>query len=49
MFSEAILQQENRVQNFAILKLTMIVIVAIGQLYLLRTLLANKSQGYEGV
>ena len=27
----------------------MIVIVAIGQLYLLRTLLANKSQGYEGV
>ena len=47
--SEIIVDQEGRVQKFAIGKLILIVIVAFAQLYLLKALLKKRDQGYHPV
>ena len=49
VFASSIEEQENRIQNFAIIKLLAIAVVAIAQIYLLRELLSKKGQGYQPV
>jgi hypothetical protein len=47
--AEIISAHESKVKNFAIVKLLAIVIVAVGQLYLLKKMLDKQGQGYQGV
>ena len=47
--AEIISSHENKVKNFAIVKLLAIVVVAVGQLYLLKKMLDKQGQGYMGV
>jgi len=47
--AEIITNHENKVKNFAILKLVAIVVVAVGQLYLLKKMLDKQGQGYQPV
>lgn len=46
---EIITSHENKVKNFAIVKLLAIVVVAVGQLYLLKKMLDKQGQGYQPV
>lgn len=47
--SEIITNHENKVKNFAIAKLLAIIVVAVGQLYLLKKMLDKQGQGYQPV
>ena len=47
--AEIITSHENKVKNFAVVKLLAIVVVAVGQLYLLKKMLDKQGQGYTGV
>jgi hypothetical protein len=47
--AEIITSHENKVKNFAIIKLLAIVVVAVGQLYLLKKMLGKQGQGYTPV
>jgi hypothetical protein len=47
--AEIISSHESKVKNFAVVKLLAIVIVALGQLYLLKKMLDKQGQGYQPV
>lgn len=47
--AEIITEHENKVKNFAVIKLLAIVVVAVGQLYLLKKMLDKQGQGYQPV
>jgi hypothetical protein len=49
VFADVVESHESRLQKFAIVKIVVIAIVAIAQLYLLRVLLKNSGQGYQPV